>query len=126
MGTIIHFDISADDPKRAKHFYEQLFNWKIERFPGGPQEYYLIDTTGASGEKGITGGMAKREKDYQKITNFIQVDSIDGSLEKMEQLGGKIIEPKTQIPTVGFIAGCQDTEGNIFGMIELEKQQHPL
>ena len=121
MATIIHFDISADDTERAKKFYEQLFGWKIQKFPNSPQEYYLIETQTETGEKGISGGIAKREKDYQKITNFIQVNSIDRSISKVKELGGQITEPKTAIPTVGYIAGCKDTEGNIFGLIEVEK-----
>ena len=122
MATVIHFDISADDIQRAKQFYEQLFGWNIEKFSSSPQDYYIIETQTATGEKGITGGIAKREKDYQKITNFIQVDSIDESIAKVKELGGHIIEPKTAIPTVGHIAGCKDTEDNIFGLIEVEKK----
>ncbi|WP_299164445.1 VOC family protein [uncultured Eudoraea sp.] len=55
MSSIIHFDISAEDVQRAKNFYEQLFGWKIEKFPASPVEYYLIETSTASGEKGIGG-----------------------------------------------------------------------
>ncbi|WP_418888336.1 hypothetical protein, partial [Maribacter arcticus] len=33
MASIIHFDISAEDVLRAKSFYENLFGWKIEKFP---------------------------------------------------------------------------------------------
>jgi predicted enzyme related to lactoylglutathione lyase len=119
MATIIHFDISADDLQRAKNFYEKLFGWSFTKFPNTAQEYYLIDTNTSPGEKGITGGMAKREKPYQKITNFIQVNSIDESMADVLKLGGQIIEPKTAIPTIGLIAGCKDTEDNIFGLIEL-------
>ncbi len=122
MATVIHFDISADNLERAKIFYQKLFGWKIEKFTESPQDYYLIETQTATGEKGITGGIALREKDYQKITNFIQVDSIDESIEKVKELGGQIIEPKTTIPTVGYIAGCKDTENNIFGLIEVENK----
>ena len=121
MGSIIHFDISADDVQRARKFYEQLFGWKIEKFPTGQQEYYLIETETATGEKGVSGGIAKREKEYQKITKFIQLDSIDESIAKVKELGGQIIEPKTAIPSVGYIAGCKDTEDNIFGILEAEK-----
>lgn len=121
MAAIIHFDISADNIQRAKKFYEQLFGWKIEKIPAGPIEYYLIETQTGTGEKGISGGIAKREKEYQKITNFIQVDSIDESIAKVIELGGQIMEQKAAIPSVGYIAGCKDTEGNIFGVMEVEK-----
>jgi len=30
MPTIVHFDIAADNPQRAKEFYELLFGWKMQ------------------------------------------------------------------------------------------------
>jgi predicted enzyme related to lactoylglutathione lyase len=97
-----------------------MFNWKIEKFPG-LTEYFLIETESLDGKEGITGGMEKRENPQQKITNFIAIPSIDEYTAKVERLGGKIIEPKKTIPTIGYIAGCQDTEGNTFGLLEIDK-----
>ena len=85
-------------------------------------EYYLVETETHTGEKGIGGGMSKREKEYQKITNFIQIDSIDISIAKVRELGGIIMEPKAAIPTIGYIATCKDTEGNLFGIMEVMKE----
>lgn len=119
MPTIVHFDISADDLERAKKFYENLFDWKIEAAPG--MQYYLIQTTDLDGKQGIAGGMAKRGKSKQKITNFIGVSSIDKYIAKIEKLGGKVIEPKTPIPGWGFLAVCLDTEHNTFGLWEEDK-----
>lgn len=120
MPTIIHFDISVDDVKRAVRFYSELFNWKIEKLPG-PTEYFLIETASSDGKKGITGGIAKRESSDQKITNFIAIPSIDEYILKVERLGGKIIESKKTILGTGYIAGCQDTEGNTFGIMEIDE-----
>ncbi|WP_281542248.1 VOC family protein [Maribacter aestuarii] len=122
MASIIHFDISADDVLRAKNFYEKLFGWKIEKYPTGPQEYYLIETLAKTGKQGIGGGIAKREKADQQITNFIEVDSIDEAIAKVKELGGEIHEPKSAIPNIGYIAACKDTEGNVFGLMEVVKE----
>jgi predicted enzyme related to lactoylglutathione lyase len=119
MPTIVHFDISTDNPERAKKFYEELFDWKIEVVPG--MQYYLIQTTDSNGKQGVSGGMARREKPEQKITNFIGVSSIDEYIDKVEMLGGKVIKPKTPIPEWGFIAVCLDTENNTFGLWEEDK-----
>mgnify|MGYP003626241348 FL=1 len=119
MASIIHFDISAEDVLRAKSFYENLFGWKIEEYPSGPTEYYLIETLAKTGKKGIGGGIAKRQKSGQNITNFIEVDSIDEAIAKVRELGGEIVEPKSMISKIGYIAGCKDTEGNSFGLMEV-------
>ncbi len=119
MASIIHFNISTEDVLRAKKFYEKLFGWKIEKFPKGPKEYYLIETLAKTGEKGVGGGIAKRQKTEQQITNFIEVDSIDEAISKVKELGGEIIDSKSIIDNTGFIVRCKDTEGNIFGLMEM-------
>ena len=117
VPSIIHFDIPADNPERAKNFYSEIFGWKIEKLPG-PLEYYMIETTYLNGEQGIGGGMAKREMPDQRITNFIEVPSVDEYIVKIEKLGGKVVEPKTVLPEWGYLAVCLDTENNLFGIWE--------
>ena len=120
MPTITHFDIPVDDIERAKKFYTDLFGWKIERLPG-PMEYYEISTTNEKGEMGVGGGMAKRNSPADKITNYVDVSSVDEYISKVEQLGGKIILPKTPIHGFGYLAVCLDTENNPFGLWETDE-----
>ena len=49
--------------------------------------------------------------------NFVRVeDIIQQILGRVERLGGKIIMPKTEIPSVRLVAVIQDTEGDIIGL----------
>ena len=115
MPTIVHFDIAADDPARAKKFYEDLFDWKMMN-PPGMEEYYLIETTDLESKSGVGGGLAKRGDPSQRITNYIGVSSIDDYITKVESLGGKIIQPKMAVPGFGYLSMCLDTEGNMLGL----------
>lgn len=115
MPTIVHFDIPTEDMNRARNFYEKLFNWTIEQVPG-PMEYYNIATKDEKGNESIGGGMGKRGQPEQKITNYIGVESIDEYIKKVEELGGKILMPKTPIPGFGYLATFLDTEGNTLGL----------
>ena len=120
MPTITHFDIPADDIERAKKFYSDLFGWKIEKAPG-PMDYLFVYTKNEKGEEGVGGGIAKRDKPEDKITNFIDVPSIDEYMEKVKKLGGKVITPKMPVPGYGYLAVCIDTENNTFGLWETEE-----
>jgi len=123
MGRVVHFDIYADDPKRASEFYEKTFGWKFEKWKGAGMDYWLI-MTGSGKEPGIDGGMAKREKGRTDSvsTNAITigVPALDAAIEKVEQFGGKILMPKMAIPGVGWFATFQDMEGNVLGMIQMD------
>ena len=103
--------------ERAKEFYGELFDWKIELLPG-PVPYCLIQTTDLDGNEGVGGGLAKRNTPGQGITNFIGVSSVDEYIARIEKLGGKVIEPKMAVPGWGYLAVCLDTENNTFGIWE--------
>jgi len=115
MSRVIHFEINADNPERAVKFYSTVFGWKIEKWPGGPA--YWLARTGAEGEMGIDGAIMPRNGKLTTV-NTIGVASVDESLQAIERAGGKMIQPKMPIPGIGYFAYCQDTEGNVFGILK--------
>ena len=115
-GRVVHFEIQSADPEGAILFYEKLFEWKFEQW--GDQPYWLI-TTGPSSEPGINGGLTRpREGQSPGTLNTIAVPSLDQTIKKIEQRGGKICVPKMAIPKVGWLAYAADPAGNVFGIIE--------
>jgi predicted enzyme related to lactoylglutathione lyase len=116
MSRVVHFEIPADDPQRAIHFYEEAFGWKFEKWEG-PMEYWLI-STGPQDEPGIDGGLAPRQDPETRVENTIDVASVEEAVAKVEAIGGKVIRPKSAVPGVGWLAYCEDTEGNRFGIMQ--------
>ncbi|MDO8842299.1 MAG: VOC family protein [Methanocalculus sp.] len=127
MPTFVHIDIAAENVERAKKFYETLFGWKFYSPPGYPG-YYLFETTDENGAGPdsvaplIGGGLGRRELPEQRITCYIGVDAIAPYLKKIEELGGKITMPYTELPGYGALANCEDSEGNLFGLFEEQKK----
>ena len=117
MARVIHFEIPMNDPDRAVAFYQKVFGWKIEKWPG-PMEYWMVKT-GDEKEPGINGGMMKRGN-VTTTTNTLGVESVDASVATVTKAGGKLIMPKTPIPGVGYFAYCEDTEGNLFGLMQAD------
>lgn len=46
----------------------------------------------------------------------IQVDDIDASLKRIEQLGGSVVRKKMAVGDTGFAAYFKDSEGNVLGL----------
>jgi predicted enzyme related to lactoylglutathione lyase len=116
MGRVTSFDIAADNVERCAKFYESVFGWKIAK-AHGPLEYWLV-STGPSEEPGIDGGIAPRAAAWQRITCFVGVDSLAATVNRVRAHSGKVLQPRTVIPGEGYVAVCQDTEGNVIGLIE--------
>jgi predicted enzyme related to lactoylglutathione lyase len=120
--TIVHFEIPANDVEKLRKFYKTLFGWKIEKSPG-PIPYWLIETVpadenGTPLRLGVNGGMFKKDRPELKTVNYISVESIDKYIEKIKALGGTILQPKQEVPDVGWIAVALDPEGNQFAMLQ--------
>jgi hypothetical protein len=81
-------------------------------------EYWMVHT-GPDGVPGINGGLMKKG-DVSATTNTIGVESVDNAIATVTNAGGKLIMPKTPIPTVGYFAYCRDTEGNLFGVMQFD------
>lgn len=119
MLRVIHFDLSADDPERAVRFYESIFGWKVEKWQG-PSDYWLM-TTGDETEPGITGGVAARVKPNDTTAVIFDVPSVDEYAEKVKLMGGEIREEKQVVSGVGYLVMCRDTEGNTFGIMQIDE-----
>jgi uncharacterized protein len=116
MPRIVHFEINVDNPERASKFYTDTFGWKFQKWDG-PSEYWMV-TTGPDAQPGINGGMMKRPHPGATTVNTIGVASVDESIAAVTKNGGKVVLPKTAIPTIGWFAYCADTEGNQFGVMQ--------
>jgi uncharacterized protein len=115
-ASLVWFEIPADNPTRAKAFYNQLFGWKMNPLPH-MADYWHMDTGGP--EASPDGGLMKRMHPDHTITNYIKVPSVTRFMAKVQKLGGSICKPKTAVPGMGYLAICQDTENNTFALWEM-------
>ncbi|MFW9980808.1 MAG: VOC family protein [Candidatus Thorarchaeota archaeon] len=116
MPRVVHFEIVADDADRISKFYETVFGWKVQKWDG-PIDYWFL-MTGDEKESGIDGAFGMRQSDDDVLVNTIDVPSVDEAVKKIEENGGQIIRPKQTIPGVGHVAYFKDTEGNLWGIME--------
>lgn len=133
MNRVVHFEIHAAEPERAATFYSDVFGWEINEWvvPGVdmPDEHrYWMVATGAEGEPGINGGIIFRRgappAEGQPVNSYIctiGVASLDDTIAKAIAAGGTLTVPKMPIRGVGWLAYSKDTEGNIFGILQEDK-----
>lgn len=126
MFRPVHFEIHCQDIERASKFYQAMFNWKIEKWSEG--DYWMV-STGDEKENGINGGMMLRKgsppKEGTSPNAFVctlMVPDVDESVAAVTLNGGKIAMEKMSIKGMGWVAYGIDTEGNIFGMMQEDKE----
>jgi predicted enzyme related to lactoylglutathione lyase len=118
-GRVVHFEIPFDDGDRAGSFYTDAFGWKLTPMP---DMKYVLVTTGPSdqgppSEPGfINGGLLSRGLPVGSPLVVVDVDDIDASLQKIENLGGTTVSAKQPVGDMGFAAYFKDSEGNLLGL----------
>jgi hypothetical protein len=121
VPKVIHFEIPAEDTKRAVAFYEKAFGWKFNKYGGEGMDYWLA-TAGEDKEPGINGAISIKGETHPTTINTISVTSFGEAVKKIEAAGGEILGPKMTVPSVGYMAYCKDTDGNIFGIMQMDPE----
>jgi len=131
MDKVQHFEVPADDVKRASKFYKEVFGWEIMPVPD--MEYTVVHTakTDKDGmildsEKTmggvINGGLMERDSEIKHPVVTITVEDIDKKMEMIKKHGGKMIKDKMDIPDMGWAAYFKDSEGNVMGLFEMSEK----
>ncbi|MFN2556305.1 MAG: VOC family protein [Nitriliruptorales bacterium] len=119
MPRVVHFELPAEDLRRAASFYAEVFGWTASNWEGPAQ--YLLVSTGSDAEPGINGAILRRATPVETTTNIVSVPSVDDYAQRVKGAGGEIVQEKTVIPSVGYVAYCRDPEGNVFGVFEYDQ-----
>ena len=122
MDKVVHFEIPFDNKERAMKFYEASFGWRLTDMP--EMSYVVASTVDVDDQHrpkevgAINGGLFERPKDAPNPTIYVGVSSLDSTIAKVTQAGGRVVTAKTPIPGMGAFARVADTEGNVIGLFQ--------
>ncbi len=113
------FEISVSDIKRAKKFYETVFEIEmpVQEMMGMQMAFFPAEDMNGKVSGGLVQGpMHKPSADGAKIYLNGNPD-LSKALGKVDAAGGKVTMPKTKISDdIGYMAFFIDTEGNAMAM----------
>lgn len=111
-NPVVWFEVVGRDTAALKGFYGDLFDWKLSDLEAMP--YTIADP---EAENGLRGGIGPDPSGNSgHVTFYVEVDDLEGSLAKAEQLGGSKIVGPIDIPDAR-IALFADPEGHTIGLL---------
>ncbi|MFK7999707.1 MAG: VOC family protein [Polyangiales bacterium] len=112
MSAFVHMELSTSDVSKAKKFYKSVLGWKYQEMPMPGGSYTLVMS-----DSGPVGGMQKNPmpKAPNSWCGYASVKSVARTVAKVKKLGGKVIVPKTDLPS-GSLAVLTDPQGATFGI----------
>lgn len=124
-GAFSWSELMTPSPGGSIEFYGSLFGWKLETMDmqGGK---YTVAKVGDTPVAGMMDSAACGEGAPPMPTAwscYVTVDNVDKALEKCLSLGGKVLMPAMDVPTVGRMACIQDPQGATISVITYESQK---
>lgn len=117
-GAMMWNELATRDLEKAKDFYNKVFGWEYETSDDG---YVSIKNNGR-----YNGGMMAMDESYGDMppvwTVYFNVEDLDASIKKVEELGGKILV-KAEAPGVGPFAVINDSTGAALSIMEAKNAQ---
>ncbi|MGB8701048.1 MAG: VOC family protein [Thermosynechococcaceae cyanobacterium] len=115
-GAFSWCELMTTDLKGAEAFYAQLFGWTMADGPVDGIEYRVI----SAGGQGI-GGLMSIPPDMQQMPpnwgTYVTVEDVDATAQLAQDLGGRVLMPPQDIPTVGRFTLIQDPQGAVISAI---------
>lgn len=113
-NAISWFEIPVTDFARAKKFYEAIYDQKVVEMDMDGTQYGMLPYDNEN--DGVGGGLIKSDNEKPTATGVLIYlnggEDLSTPLAKVEENGGKILVPKTNIGPNGFMAQILDSEGN--------------
>ncbi len=110
-------EIYVDDMERAKKFYEQVFQTKLERLENPEPEIWSFPMSREI--VGAAGALVKMEgfsAGRNSVIPYFGCEECSVEAARVEEAGGRIHKKKFSIGPYGHIALVTDTEGNMIGL----------
>lgn len=111
MGAkVIHVEVVGKDGAALQRFYSDVFGWQLDtNNPGGYGMLRQGDLSGGIGTD-AQGGAGH-------VTFYVHADDPQATLDKVEQLGGRVLMPLTEVAPETTVALFADPEGHVVGLM---------
>lgn len=109
-AQIVHVEVVGKDGPGIQKFFSEVFGWDLDtNNPGG---YGMVRQGTMSGGFGAT-----QQGEPGHVTFYVHSDDPEGALRRVEELGGRIIMPLTEVAPETTVALFADPEGHIVGLM---------
>lgn len=114
--TFSWHELATTDYESAFSFYRKLFGWdNISDFDMGDDWIYLMYGHGDHMYGGIYDKPAEQPGPPAWLF-YVRVDDIDGTVERVKNSGGQLLNGPMEVPGGDLIAQCMDPQGAAFAL----------
>ena len=115
VGAMCWNELLTRDPDGAKTFYSAVLGWEFD----GDENYIDVSNRGRS-----NGGLLVLDESFGELPPmwmvYFRVEDIDAAMQRVEELGGRVVTPKMEAPNTGWFTVIEDPAGAVFYIKQFE------
>ncbi len=114
MGNpFVHCELMSTDVGKAKKFFGELFDWKLEDMPMSDMTYTMIRVGEGTGGGMMTNPIPNAPSMW---VPYVLVDDLATASDNVRRLGGKVMKDITEVPGAGSFVIITDPTGGMLGL----------
>lgn len=110
------FEIATTDLERAKGFYTKVFDLEFQFIEMPDSKMYMFGAPDMIGSAGCLLQSPASKPSAEGTVIYFSCEDVATQAARIEEAGGKLLIPKTDIGEFGFFAQFIDSEGNRLGL----------
>lgn len=117
-GTFCWNELATKDLEAAKKFYTELLGWKLTESTAAGMVYNEI----VVGNEHVGGMYQMTAEDGDAPSHwmpYVAVEDVDAKAKQVEELGGRVCVPPSDIPNVGRFCVITDPSGATLSLVRL-------
>lgn len=115
-------ELYVPDAEAGKSFYKEALGWDSQDFDMGEMGNYPMLIANGKPIAGIMG--TANNPDMSSVpphwSVYVAVEDVDSTVSKVESLGGSVVVPAMDVPSVGRMCLLQDPQGAHFWVYKSE------
>ena len=121
-GLFVWHEVGTTDLRAGEEFYSKIAGWKAESWSQNPSYKLFIARREAK------AGLYMITESPNTVTppphwlSYIGTPDVDASVRQAVELGGKVVVPAYNVPSVGRMAHLQDPQGALFAVSSQEQR----
>jgi uncharacterized protein len=112
-NPFVHLELNTTDLERAKKFYGELLDWKLQDMSMPQGTYTMVDVGQGTGGGMMTQLMPGAGSAWMP---YVDVADVGAATAKAKSLGASVMKDVTEIPGMGRFSIITDPTGALLGL----------
>jgi predicted enzyme related to lactoylglutathione lyase len=123
-GLFVWHEVGTTDLLAGEEFYSKIAGWKAESWSQNASYRLFVSKRESKAGLYLITELPNTITPPPSWLSYIGAPDVDATVRQAVELGGKVVVPAYNVPSVGRMAHLQDPQGALFAVSSQEERSH--